>query len=84
MPWCATCSRFLSPGSVTTQGTCPACGGSVDPGAAKAPEAPSDDPDELDDELDPLPWHFKLMVGAVAMYLGYRVFQGIEWLVGRL
>jgi hypothetical protein len=32
--------------------------------------------------LDPIPWHFKLLLGAVALYLGYRAFQGIEWLAG--
>jgi hypothetical protein len=34
--------------------------------------------------LDPLPWHFKLLLGALAVYLGYRAFQGVEWLVGVL
>jgi hypothetical protein len=31
-----------------------------------------------------LPWHFKMLVGAIALYLGYRAFQGIEWLVHQL
>ena len=35
-----------------------------------------------DEPLDPLPWHFKLLLGAVALYLGYRALQGVEWLVG--
>ncbi len=35
-----------------------------------------------DEPLDPIPWHFKLLLGAVALYLGYRAFQGIEWLAG--
>jgi hypothetical protein len=35
-----------------------------------------------DEPLDPLPWHFKLLVAAITVYLGYRAFQGIEWLVG--
>lgn len=30
------------------------------------------------------PWHFKLLVVAVALYLGYRAWQGVDWLVERL
>ena len=31
-----------------------------------------------------VPWHFKLLVVAVALYLGYRAWQGIDWLIVRL
>jgi hypothetical protein len=41
-------------------------------------DAPGDEED-----LAPVPWHLKLLAAAVAVYLGYRAFQGIEWLVGR-
>lgn len=42
-------------------------------------------PDDDDDEAPiPLPWHFKLLVGAIALYLGWRAFQGVEWLVQQL
>ncbi|MGH9103731.1 MAG: hypothetical protein ACRDYD_12225 [Acidimicrobiales bacterium] len=27
-----------------------------------------------------VPWHFKLLVLATAIYLGYRIFQGVMWL----
>ena len=39
MPWCPECDRFLSPSSVRSDGTCPACGRDVDPGRAHAPAA---------------------------------------------
>jgi hypothetical protein len=29
------------------------------------------------------PWHFKLLLVAVALYLGWRAVQLVEWLVGR-
>ncbi|HUF84611.1 MAG TPA: hypothetical protein VMQ81_08485 [Acidimicrobiia bacterium] len=29
------------------------------------------------------PWHLKLLAGAAAVYLGYRAWQGIEWLLQR-
>ena len=54
-------------------------GSSGAPGAAGAPGARPDD----DEDLPPIPWHLKLLAGAVAVYLGYRALQGIEWLVGR-
>ena len=27
------------------------------------------------------PWHFKLMLLALALYLGWRAWQGIDWLL---
>ncbi|MCJ7436814.1 MAG: hypothetical protein MUP97_03525 [Acidimicrobiia bacterium] len=81
MPWCDECDRFLSPASVRRDGTCPTCSRPVDRGKAKgaaaAPAATDEEP------LEPVPWHFKLLLAAVALYLGYRAFQGIEWLVGQ-
>ncbi len=103
MPWCTGCDRFLSPATVSPDGTCPKCGRAVDPGRAHAPAVEPavggdaaerrerrraraerasrvDDPDE---ETLPVPWHLKLLVGAVALYLGYRAYEGIAWVVGR-
>jgi len=28
-----------------------------------------------------VPWHFKLMIAATTVYLGWRAYQGIGWLV---
>ncbi len=79
MPWCGSCDRFLSPSSVRTDGTCPTCGRTVDAGGAHAPAVATEE-----EELDPIPWHFKLLLGAAALYLGYRAFQGIEWVARQL
>ena len=35
----------------------------------------------LVEEHRPVPWHFKLMLVATVVYLGYRAYQGIGWLV---
>ncbi len=35
----------------------------------------------LRDERRPVPWHFKLMIVASVIYLGYRAYQGVGWLV---
>ena len=37
-----------------------------------------------DDDLGPIPWHLKLLAGALAVYLGYRAWQGIEWVAHQL
>ena len=76
MPWCEGCERFLTPSTVQTDGTCPRCGRAI------SGPATSEGPAADDEALDPVSWHFKLLLGAVALYLGYRAFQGIEWLIG--
>jgi len=72
MPWCETCSRFLNPNTLEPDGSCPTCGRQVaepaTPHAATRQKAP---------------WHFKLLVLATVIYLGWRLVQLIEWVVGR-
>ena len=29
-----------------------------------------------------VPWHFWLLLAAVVIYLGWRLIQGVEWLLG--
>ena len=29
------------------------------------------------------PWHFKLLLLALVLYLGWRAWQGIDWVIGR-
>jgi hypothetical protein len=66
----------------------------VDPGRAHARPVVSEAPagakpgvsaeGDEDEDLGPLPWHLKLLAAALALYLGYRAFQGIEWVVHQL
>jgi hypothetical protein len=46
-------------------GSCPSCGRTI---ATAAPEPKA-------------PWHFKLLVAAVCVYLGWRVVQLVGWLL---
>jgi hypothetical protein len=39
------------------------------------------EPEEDEEERGPVPWHFKVMIGGTAVYLIYRLVQGIVWLV---
>ncbi len=34
-----------------------------------------------EEPLPPVPWHLKLLGVAIVIYLAYRVFQGVGWLV---
>jgi predicted RNA-binding Zn-ribbon protein involved in translation (DUF1610 family) len=65
MPWCHTCDRFLSPSTVRTDGACPTCGNQVDPESGKGRR------------LGRVPWHLKLLLAVFAVYLLYRIGQGI-------
>lgn len=72
MPWCDTCDRFYNPNSLQPDGTCPTCGRAVaSPLAGDAELAAGDDVGA--------PWHFKVLIAVTAVYLGYRLFQGIVW-----
>jgi hypothetical protein len=54
-----------------TGGTCPICGRTIADPAAATDDAKA-------------PWHFKLLVGAVVAYLGWRAIQALQWVVGQL
>ncbi len=67
MPWCEDCSRFYNPNTLTAEGECPDGHRVADP---------------IEAEPDPkIPWHFWLLVVALVIYLGWRLIQGIAWLV---
>ena len=84
MPWCDECSKFWNPSSVAADGKCPTCGRTL-PGASSGSgttDAQKVNLKELAGE-EKMPWHFKLLVVALVLYLGWRAFQGVEWLIGR-
>jgi hypothetical protein len=64
MPWCDDCSKYWTPSSVNDDGTCPRCGADLE-----TPPPADDDADTTDEKA---PWHFKLMVVALVIYLVYR------------
>ena len=71
MPWCDDCSRFWSPNSLPPDGACPTCGRVVAEPGEPAGSARA-------------PWHFKLLVAAVVLYLGWRAVQLVEWVVDKV
>ena len=81
MPWCLRCDRYLTPPAVRTDGTCPSCGQLVDAGRAHTART---DEAAATEEAPPVPWHLKLLLVALAIYLGYRLFQGVVWVVAHV
>ena len=70
MPWCDACDRFWTVDAVAGHDDCPHCG------TVLARPGPHEDVGA--------PWHFKLLMLAVAAYLGWRAIQLVVWLIGRL
>jgi len=60
-------------------GACPECGSAGAPELDLGPAA-----EEPPKQRARMPWHLKLLVGSLAVYLGWRLFQGVEWLIHRL
>lgn len=65
MPWCEECSKYLAPSAMNPDGTCPKCNRQVE-----APVPPGSDSDAA--AAEKAPWHFKMMVVALIVYLVWR------------
>ncbi len=64
MPWCEPCAKYWTPNAMNDDGTCPTCGEQVVDGHEHA---------NADDDDVKAPWHFKLMIVALTVYLGWRL-----------
>ena len=86
MPWCEECDRFVTPTSLGDGGACPKCGTAVEgAGAAGGAGAGAAAGAAAGAEEDvAVPWHFKLLLVATVLYLGWRAVQGVAWVVARL
>lgn len=83
MPWCPACSRFLTPTSMQTDGTCPFCKQVVDYSRHRKFEEAAARGEEIAPPDQAVPWHLKLLLASAALYLGWRLVQGIEWIADR-
>ena len=83
MAWCESCERYLTPATLTTEGSCPSCGSEVEhPQEHHASEPGSTGGDgSADAGVERIPWHFWLLLAAAAVYLGWRAVQGIALLL---
>ena len=60
MPWCEECAKYMAPSAMNEDGTCPACGRTIE-----------ERPESADDEKTP--WHFKLLIVAAVLYMVWRL-----------
>lgn len=63
MPWCDGCSRFWTTEALPEDRSCPSCGAGLPDAATGA------------GEYEKAPWHFKLLMAAVVVYLTWRAVQ---------
>jgi hypothetical protein len=77
VPWCVSCNKFLTPPTVRADGTCPRCGSEVERGLIPGMTRPAGE------ERPGVPWHLKLLGLALAVYLSFRFFEVIEWVLNR-
>ncbi|MEY2765544.1 MAG: hypothetical protein RL552_449 [Actinomycetota bacterium] len=73
MPWCEPCSRYFAPSAVTSDGRCPSCDSAIEmPLRQGASDAPTlRDLSRMSGEK--APWHFKLLMAMLVLYLGWRL-----------
>ena len=61
VPFCIDCDRFYNPNTLTDAGDCPDGHHVADPG--------------IEEPLPGVPWHFKVMLTLLVLYLGWRFVQ---------
>ena len=88
MPWCEDCAKYWAPSAMREDGTCPTCGRSLEapvvpasPTSASTASTPIT-AKNLDlrklaaggaDESESAPWHFKLLMVLLVLYLAWRL-----------
>jgi len=91
VPWCDDCAKFWNPASMRADGSCPTCGRKL-AAPAVPPIAGAGGHDErltantvdvraLAGDDAKVPWHFKLLVVGLCIYLGWRLVQLVVWAV---
>ena len=80
MPFCEECAKYWTPSAMNTDGTCPSCGRAVEtPTPQSTVTAHNLDLKKLaagaDGDVDGVkaPWHFKLLMVLLVLYLGWRI-----------
>jgi hypothetical protein len=91
VPWCDDCAKFWNPATMLADGSCPSCGRKLAAPVAAVAAGAGEGGDRLTaDTIDvkalagddaKVPWHFKLLVAALCIYLGWRLVQLVVWAV---
>jgi len=81
MPWCEPCAKYFAPTSLTTEGCCPKCGapiaqfdvnGNIRDSPVTARSLDLKAIARSAGEEEKAPWHFKLLVASLVVYLIWR------------
>lgn len=73
MPWCEPCAKYMAPSAMTDDGRCPSCGEVAEHYTLSGRRKGSDvNLHELAGD-EKAPWHFKLLVVLLVLYLGWRI-----------
>jgi hypothetical protein len=81
VPWCEDCARYFTPSAMNADGSCPTCGRTLEKTQAEPITAKNINLKKLaagdDDEekTAKAPWHFKVLIVLLALYLTWRVIQ---------
>jgi hypothetical protein len=81
MPYCEECAKYWAPSAMRPDGTCPRCNASLEDQRAIRVTSRSIDlkslagstRTEVETDEDKAPWHFKLLMVALVLYLGWRL-----------
>ena len=79
MPWCEDCAKYWTPSAMNADGSCPTCGRSLEKTQAEPITAKNIDLKKLaagedgDERAARAPWHFKLLLVLLALYLAWRI-----------
>ena len=84
MPWCEECAKYHAPSAVAADGSCPLCGRPVE----RALVTPKNlnlrklaAGRDVDDDDVSAPWHFKLLMVLLVLYLSWRMVD-LFWIDG--
>lgn len=80
MPWCDPCDRFYNPNTLLADGSCPRCSTVL----GDDHQHDGDHGDDHSANAATIPWHFWLVLALVAIYLGWRVIEGVLWVVDQI
>lgn len=69
--WCEECHRLIESDELDTGGACPRCGNELLPAEGGI-------------RRRHVPWTFKALLIATVIYLGWRAYQGIDWIAHHL
>ena len=86
MPWCEDCAKFWTPSSMNADGSCPTCGRVLPVASTSTAGGPAEPEDpavtaknlrlrEMAGEDAKAPWHFKLLMVLLGLYLAWRFVQ---------